>query len=248
MTEDKKYMPIIETLLTTYGANVLIGLFVMASLATSGYAGAKIYTSVVAHPTIVPVQIQTSVPSVIEEVTPTQTDQIPESPRSEKVNAIVVNQEHNTTARNTILPTAKSTSRIVPTVAPAKIVTAPSASTNASLCIVTISGQQFDVTRLRSTHSGGDIFACGTDMTATYQSRHGTSLSRMSAYAVNAQTGATAIGSTGASGAIVTTKTSTFHEEEHEDERTESHFTESEKKKTEDHPEEKSEEHEEDEI
>lgn len=62
-------------------------------------------------------------------------------------------------------------------------------------CIVTISGQLFDVTTLRNTHSGGDVFKCGTDMTAIYQSKHGTSLSRMAKYAVNSNGTSTYINS-----------------------------------------------------
>lgn len=39
-------------------------------------------------------------------------------------------------------------------------------------CIVTIKGLKYDVTRLRSSHSGGDVFNCGTDMTSTFFSQH----------------------------------------------------------------------------
>ncbi len=43
-------------------------------------------------------------------------------------------------------------------------------------CIVTIQGKRYDVTQLRTTHSGGDIFACGTDMTNTFFGQHNQSL------------------------------------------------------------------------
>jgi len=39
-------------------------------------------------------------------------------------------------------------------------------------CIITISGQHYDVTDFRSQHSGGDIFVCGTDMTRTFFGQH----------------------------------------------------------------------------
>ncbi len=39
-------------------------------------------------------------------------------------------------------------------------------------CIVVISGSRYDVTQLRQTHSGGDIFQCGTDMTQIFFSQH----------------------------------------------------------------------------
>lgn len=60
-------------------------------------------------------------------------------------------------------------------------------------CIVTIFGQQYDVAPLGVTHpgpkgttlidlGGSTFFQCGTDMTATYQSQHGTDVSRMAPY------------------------------------------------------------------
>jgi hypothetical protein len=39
-------------------------------------------------------------------------------------------------------------------------------------CIVTIQGKRYDVAPLRSTHPGGDIFICGTDMTDVFFSQH----------------------------------------------------------------------------
>lgn len=51
-------------------------------------------------------------------------------------------------------------------------------------CIVTIFGQQYDVTSLQTNHTGGNIFVCGTDMTTTYQSMHGTDVSRMLPYLI----------------------------------------------------------------
>ncbi len=47
---------------------------------------------------------------------------------------------------------------------------APPAESNR--CIITISGQRYDVTDFRSQHPGGDIFACGTDMTQTFFGQH----------------------------------------------------------------------------
>jgi cytochrome b involved in lipid metabolism len=42
-------------------------------------------------------------------------------------------------------------------------------------CIVTVSGNRYDVTTYRNKHSGGDIFNCGTDMTSIFNSQHSTS-------------------------------------------------------------------------
>jgi hypothetical protein len=78
-----------------------------------------------------------------------------------------------TVIKNTIsVPTA--TKKTVATVAPTKD----------TRCIVTISGSRYNVTALRSTHSGGNIFVCGTDMTATYQGQHGTSTSLIARYKI----------------------------------------------------------------
>lgn len=81
-------------------------------------------------------------------------------------------------ATSTPRPLAVPTAVIIP-----KPTTAP--TNNSNLCIITLQGQQYDVTSLRSTHSGGDIFKCGTDMTAVYQGKHGTSLARMQPYLYN---------------------------------------------------------------
>jgi len=60
-------------------------------------------------------------------------------------------------------------------------------------CLVTISGKQYDLTALSSTHSGPQgntlnggtgFFKCGTDMTASYQGMHGTNVSRIAQYLV----------------------------------------------------------------
>lgn len=57
-----------------------------------------------------------------------------------------------------------------------------------SNCIITLFGLQYDVTSLQASHTGGNLFACGTDMTATYQAMHGTDVSRMAPYLVIAAT------------------------------------------------------------
>jgi hypothetical protein len=58
----------------------------------------------------------------------------------------------------------------------------------ATACIITLFGQQYDVASLQTSHTGGNIFACGTDMTATYQAQHGTNVTRMIPYLVVAST------------------------------------------------------------
>ncbi|MEI6378691.1 MAG: hypothetical protein WCO55_03455 [Candidatus Falkowbacteria bacterium] len=54
----------------------------------------------------------------------------------------------------------------------------------AASCIITISGNKYDVTSLQSSHSGGNVFDCGTDMTSVYLGRHGRNLNRMQPYLI----------------------------------------------------------------
>ncbi len=64
--------------------------------------------------------------------------------------------------------------------------TAPNMSPSpaASTCIITIDGQKYDVESLRNTHTGGDIFQCGTDMSATFHGQHGDNLQMIQRYLV----------------------------------------------------------------
>ncbi len=51
----------------------------------------------------------------------------------------------------------------------------------ATPCIITLFGVQYDVAPLQTpgVHPGGNIFVCGTDMTALYTLQHGTDVTRM---------------------------------------------------------------------
>lgn len=60
-------------------------------------------------------------------------------------------------------------------------------------CIVTIFGKQYDATSLRNTHSGGNIFNCGTDMSSSYQSKHGTNVSLIAPYLITSPGGGTGV-------------------------------------------------------
>ena len=68
---------------------------------------------------------------------------------------------------------------------------------SAAQCIITLSGKQYDVTTLQTSHSGGNVFVCGTDQSALFQGKHGTDLARMAKYLV--EPAATASASTTAS-------------------------------------------------
>lgn len=86
---------------------------------------------------------------------------------------------------NTIIPHPKASS-LLPTLGLPVPTTPPQSQASASnaQCVITLFGKQYDVSRLRNTHSGGNIFTCGTDMTAVYQGRHGSDLSRMQQYLI----------------------------------------------------------------
>jgi len=52
-------------------------------------------------------------------------------------------------------------------------------------CIVTVDGVKYDVTQFRNQHSGGDIFQCGTDMSAIFHGQHSNSyLQKMQQYRI----------------------------------------------------------------
>jgi len=88
------------------------------------------------------------------------------------------------------------------------MVTPTTTSTSKNNCIVTILSNKYDVTNLRKTHSGGDIFKCGTDMTTIYTKQHGTNLSRMTEYKIVEKTNVVAVPTakpTSASGQCIVT-------------------------------------------
>jgi cytochrome b involved in lipid metabolism len=43
----------------------------------------------------------------------------------------------------------------------------------AEKCLVTIRGDQYDLTTFASKHPGGNIFKCGEDMTEAFNKKHG---------------------------------------------------------------------------
>ncbi|MBP9817909.1 hypothetical protein KBC75_04145 [Candidatus Shapirobacteria bacterium] len=54
-----------------------------------------------------------------------------------------------------------------------------------SRCIISIDGKRYDVTVFRIQHSGGDIFNCGSDMSAIFHGQHSNSmLQRMDQYLI----------------------------------------------------------------
>lgn len=82
--------------------------------------------------------------------------------------------------------TVKLSAKQLPTnTVPQKQISSPTVLSAASgNCVITLFGQKYDVTALRQTHSGGDVFKCGTDMTTIYQKKHGSNVSMMQPYLI----------------------------------------------------------------
>ncbi|PJB22499.1 hypothetical protein CO112_04130 [Candidatus Dojkabacteria bacterium CG_4_9_14_3_um_filter_150_Dojkabacteria_WS6_41_13] len=51
-------------------------------------------------------------------------------------------------------------------------------------CIITVHGLRYNVQSLKTTHSGGNIFRCGTDMTAVFSSQHGSNYALIAKYRI----------------------------------------------------------------
>jgi len=78
----------------------------------------------------------------------------------------------DTLPSNNSNPTKQKTNKIpAPTPKPTPVPTPQPTPDNR--CIITVFGAKYNVTQLRNTHSGGDIFVCNSDMTATFVSQHG---------------------------------------------------------------------------
>lgn len=39
-------------------------------------------------------------------------------------------------------------------------------------CVITIDGVSYEITKLRTTHTGGDVFKCGEDMSVLFWKKH----------------------------------------------------------------------------
>jgi cytochrome b involved in lipid metabolism len=51
-------------------------------------------------------------------------------------------------------------------------------------CLISVNGKTYNVTQLKNTHSGGDIFKCGSDMTLSFNSMHSNNYSLIEKYVV----------------------------------------------------------------
>lgn len=62
-------------------------------------------------------------------------------------------------------PTPTSVATPTPTIA-------PTLTPKPLGCVIQIDGISYEITSLRQTHSGGDVFQCGTDMSALFWKKH----------------------------------------------------------------------------
>ncbi len=179
---------IILGLFSEFGHKIVLFLLVGTTAITTGSAVAKLTTS----PIAVEAQVQSD--GAVLGTSDSDTDSDDSS------------DEISPTPSSLISPTPTQTPSLLPTATPKNI---QAVVNNSNKCIITLFGKNYDVTTLRQTHSGGDVFVCGTDQTQKYLSKHGTSLSRMARFEV---TGSTSI-STGSN----TTGTSNTQGEDYED-------------------------------
>ena len=158
----------INTFLSSLGSKLFLTLLLTSTLLTTGVAISKVSSSFA-------------------------TSQIPN--KGINIQAAEKEAEPTGVVEQVITPMVRTIARIptvvksivTPTPFPVAVIptkTPVVANNTGNQCLIIISGLQYDVTKLRTTHSGGDVFKCGTDMTSVYIGRHGTNMSRMQAYLV----------------------------------------------------------------
>ena len=93
-------------------------------------------------------------------------------------------QKSTTSAPTSSNPATTPSSPSTPTsTTPAPQASQPTPAPQPTGCIVRIDGVSYDVTQFRKMHGGGDIFSCGSDMSASFWSAHGQStLQKMQRY------------------------------------------------------------------
>jgi cytochrome b involved in lipid metabolism len=84
----------------------------------------------------------------------------------------------------TVIATVAAQKVPTPSKQPAKSPTKTPAKPVKVTCIITVNGKRYDVQSLRKTHSGGNIFLCGTDMTKTFNQQHGTNYTLIAKYRI----------------------------------------------------------------
>ena len=90
----------------------------------------------------------------------------------------------NAAPLDSVSPATSVTSPVSGSTVSGTVTITATASDIFSSCVVRIFGQSYDVSVLGSTHSGGNVFNCGTNMDAVYAAQHGTNVSRMQSYLI----------------------------------------------------------------
>lgn len=173
------------TMIPTLGSkliptSVFIALTVL-TIGTTVMGGAKVASGLNSEKTT---NIKSPVASVSDKKTETKTTE-----KAQEVKGAATTNTGNKVPQKTVTTTKPASTG---TTLAASALTTTAGSNNSQItetgCIITLFGLQYDVTSLQSSHSGGDIFVCGTDMSAKYQSAHGTNVNRMQPYLVTAST------------------------------------------------------------
>ncbi len=114
--------------------------------------------------------------------------QMPKNPSTIPVESIQLtkNSEKNIQVVSTpsVIKNKEAQSQIIsaPILVEPTITQAPVVDTR---CIVAVDSVSYDVSQFKSTHSGGDVFNCGSDMTAIFYGQHNAEmLKKMSRYQI----------------------------------------------------------------
>jgi hypothetical protein len=171
---------------------LLVLFFLGSTMATTGVAGVRLLnknqqTSMQAQTTAPKVNDDTEEPDPKTTMTPTGTPRPTQTAGGSVRLATTQNTQITTTPLPTAVPLAISNIK-------------PQAAVNANACIIMLFGKQYDVAPLRSTHPGGDVFTCNTDMSMVYQKQHGTDVSRMQPYLITSTGGGAGLSKTGSTG------------------------------------------------
>ena len=85
--------------------------------------------------------------------------------------AVYLMNKNGTTPNSQASPSASY--QTSPAASPSPTGQAKTSPTPDARCIITVDGQRYDVSSYRNVHPGGDVFQCGTDMSAAFHAQHG---------------------------------------------------------------------------
>lgn len=103
--------------------------------------------------------------------------EVPDQPVTTRISST---QEVTPTSQKA--PTSEKKAQPTPTVVEKTDTPIPTPDTR---CIISVDGTSYNITEFRQEHSGGDIFTCGTDMSATFHGQHDTQiLQKMNRYKI----------------------------------------------------------------